>query len=142
MILQGPDVYSYKKSVWLMAIGATVVVVPAIVARIWADFQKGDLLTGAVTALFLLIPASALIAARRRYVLTDDILAREFLFGRKEIRLEAVVKVVEKEGFFQEVLRVTDNQSRTIEVPYEQLTNGQELYRNIKDRTAHAEWKR
>jgi len=141
-MLRGPDVYTYKKSVWFLAIGATAIVVPAIVGRMLADFQTGDLVTAAVTALLLLVPASALIAAGRRYVLTDDVLAREFLFGRKEIRLKAVVKVVEKEGFFQQVLRVTDNQSRTLEVPYEQLTNGRELYRNIKDRTAHAEWTR
>jgi hypothetical protein len=139
-MLRGPGVYTYRKSVWLLAIGATVIVVPAIVGRMWADFKTGDLVTAAVTGLFLLVPASALIAAGRRYVLTDDVLAREFLLGRKEIRLKAVVRVVEKEGFFQQVLRLTDNQSRTLEVPYEQLTNGQELYRNIKDRTAHAEW--
>jgi len=141
-MLRGPDVYTYKRSVWVLAIGATVVVTPVAVEAVVGHLQRGDLATAVVAALLLLVPASALIAAGRRYVLTDDILAREFLFGRKEIRLEAVVKVVEKEGFFQEVLRVTDNQSRTIEVPYEQLTNGQELYRNLKDRTAHAEWKR
>jgi hypothetical protein len=141
-MLLGSQVYTYKKSVRLSAIGATVIVVPAIVGRVWMDLQNGDLLTASVTALFLLVPASALIAAGRRYLVTDELLAREFLLGRKEIRWNTVVRVVEKEGFFQQVLRVTDNQSQTLEVPYEQLTNGQELYRKIKAQTEHVGWKR
>jgi hypothetical protein len=133
--------FPYRRTVQAIAYGVSMLMAGFFLFRLVADLKSGrDLASTVATQLLLLIPVSACIAVRKRFVITDESLARLYLFGRKEIRWEEVARVMRKEGSLQEVLRVTDRRGQTIEIPFEQLKDGKELYREVKARTAHAQW--
>lgn len=125
--------YSYKKGLRIVTYTACLIVMFAAAGAIAARIRgERDIVTFLLWTLVLLIPLSALVTVRTRFVVTNEGLTKISPLGRRIILWSDIKAMREKEGFFQRIVTVVDKNDRKIVLPYEQIEEGRELYARVK----------
>ena len=126
--------YTYKKNLKITAYAASVVAFFVIFSRIITNIKGDtDFFAILVFVLFLILPLGAIVTVNTRYVIANEMLAKRFPIGEQSIRWTDVTEVMEKEGFFQQVLILIDKNGRRMTLPCEQLDGGKELCAKVRE---------